>query len=107
MMVNLATSPADMDKKCLQLTYFSRLEAWRQTVMARNDAIMENEALEGDEMLARLIAREEELLWENKQSPREQTLSKATRALLVIGQATVAFVAATVASMAFRAMVRR
>lgn len=96
----------DVKGRQLKYTYYTRLEDWRQTVMAKNEIIAQNEAMERDELLARLIEEEEDALWSEGRT-QEQAMSNSTWTLLVIGQAAVALVAATVTSLALKAFVRR
>lgn len=86
--------------------YYARLEVWRETVVARNELIIEQHTIEEDEMLARLIQEEEELLWRrNGKSKSWMTLS--TGIWLVLSQAAVAVLAGTLSSVALQAFAKR
>ena len=91
----------------MKLAYYSRLDAWRQTVLARNENTTQKQALQEDEMIARLIQEEEDILWKKGRKNRDHALSNSTHTLLILGQAAVALLAATMSSLAVNAFVRR
>jgi hypothetical protein len=96
--------PAIDDKtRSLKYNYCSRLEAWRCTVLERNQAKSQQEATRRDELLARLIHEEERVLWRQQ----EHVISGPHPSLLFLGQAAVALVAATMASVGLSAIARR
>ena len=99
-------SSQDPKAESLKRNYYSRLEAWRTTVLERNIAKSQKQTMEHDEILARLIQEEENVLWERHQC-REKALSDTTRNLLFLGQAAVALLAATIASVGFGSLARR
>jgi hypothetical protein len=86
----------------MKLAYYSRLEAWRHTVLARNESATQKQALQADEMLARLIQEEEDILWK-KERTIDLVFSGSSRTLLIIGQAAIALLS----SLALNAFVRR
>mmetsp|Transcript_21552 Transcript_21552/g.37882 ORF Transcript_21552/g.37882 Transcript_21552/m.37882 type:complete len:445 (+) Transcript_21552:248-1582(+) len=96
----------EMDEKleCLKQNYYSRLAAWRSTVYERNETRTKQIAAHRDELLARLIQEEEEIFW----NPQENSgLSSKSNGILFLGQAAVALVAATVASIGLNAFSKR
>ncbi len=102
----LDTSRQNSKTQSMMIAYYSRLEIWRQTVIARNETRLRQQALNEDEMLARLIEEEEEILWQNGKAGRS-ALPISTQALLFLGQAAVAVLAATFSSFALHAFARR
>eukprot|EP00934_Nitzschia_sp_Nitz4_P000783 Nitzschia sp. Nitz4//scaffold1_size375055//291784//293112//NITZ4_000315-RA/size375055-processed-gene-0.384-mRNA-1//1//CDS//3329541162//783//frame0 len=92
----------------LKLEYCSRLEVWRQTVIGRNEDLDRKEARQQDEMMALLIEEEEKVLWDARarSAIKDQAMSNSTRTWLILGQAAVALLAATVTSFALRAIRR-
>lgn len=92
--------------QCMKLAYYTRLESWRQTVLQRNHARLQQQAMNEDEMLARLIEEEEKMLW-GKNKVKKNALSISTQSMLILGQATVALLAATLSSFALQAFARR
>lgn len=105
-MEKLDPSQSDARICSMRMLYYSRLEAWRQTLLDRNEDTARKQALQEDEMLARLIQQEEDLFWGESRC-RNGALSRTSRTFLVIGQVAVALCAATVSSLALKAFVRR
>jgi hypothetical protein len=96
---DLPHNDAKMD--CLKRSYYSRLATWRATVYNRNETRHKQLAAQQDEMLARLIQEEERIFW----NPKNQ--GHANNGILFLGQAAVALVAATIASIGFNVISRR
>lgn len=97
----------DCKAKSLKNAYFSRLEAWRNIVIERNESIKRDEAIRRDELLARLLQEEEEL-FNGVQQANSKTLAKDQHSgLLFWGQAALALVVATIASLGLKAVSRR
>jgi hypothetical protein len=94
----------DMDAKLnsLKQNYYSRLAAWRATVYERNERCNKQISAQHDELLARLIQEEERVFW----NPREKGNSPHN-GFLFLGQAAVALVAATIASIGFNVISKR
>lgn len=94
----------EMDEKLdsLKQNYYSRLAAWRATVYDRNERCNKQITAQHDELLARLIQEEERIFW----NPREKENSKIN-GFLFLGQAAVALVAATIASIGFNVISKR
>lgn len=90
----------------MKRAYYTRLEFWRQTVLQRNRTRLQQQALNEDEMLARLIEEEEKVLW-GKHGVKNNALSMSTQSMLILGQAAVALLAATLSSFALQAFARR
>ena len=86
--------------------YYTRLEFWRQRVLRHNRTRLQQQALDEDEMLARLIEEEEKVLW-GKDKVKNNALSISTQSMLILGQAAVALLAATLSSFALQAFARR
>jgi hypothetical protein len=82
------------------------LQEWREAVVVRNEFAIEQRAIEEDEMLARLIEQEEEMLWK-KESQRQKTKSAVNGLWLVLCQAAVAVLAGTMSSVALHAIAKR
>jgi hypothetical protein len=99
-------STEDDKTESLKRHYYSRLEEWRSTVLERNITRSEKETVRHDELLARLIQEEENVLWEQHRC-RQKTLSNSTRNFLFLGQAAVALIAATAASVGLSTLARR
>jgi hypothetical protein len=97
---------ADAKATCLKHNYYSRLEAWRSTVLATNLERSKKETTRHDELLARLIQEEEHILW-GQQCSQERSLSNPTRTLLFLSQAAVALVAASMASVGLSVLASR
>jgi hypothetical protein len=85
----------DKDKKLdsLKQNYYSRLAAWRATVYDRNERCNQHLSAHYDELLARLIQEEENIFWSHRE---KENFSR--NGFLFLGQAAVALVAATIAS---------
>jgi len=97
----------DCKAKSLKNAYFSRLESWRNVVIERNESIKRDEAIRRDELLARLLQEEEEL-FHGVQQANAQALAKDQHSgLLFWGQAVLALVVATIASIGLKAATRR
>lgn len=103
---NLDTSRQNLKTQSMKLAYYSRLEAWRQTVVSRNEARLQRQAIHEDEMLARLIEEEERVIWK-RVNAGDRAMSISTQTFLFLGQAAVAVLAATFSSLALQAFVRR
>ncbi|KAG7364942.1 hypothetical protein IV203_038145 [Nitzschia inconspicua] len=82
--------------------YYTRLATWRATVYDRNERSNKQITAQHDELLARLIQEEERIFW----SPREKGNSSCN-GFLFLGQAAVALVAATIASIGFNVISKR
>lgn len=102
----LEAAPHDSRLQNLRLCYYSRLEAWRETVVARNELAVEQQVLEEDELLARLIQQEEEVIWGNE-SRRQKTFTPANGFWVVIFHTTVAVLAGTLSSVVLQAVAKR
>jgi hypothetical protein len=98
--------PSDIDKTSMKHHYYARLRGWGEKVVQRHKEQDLQEFSRHDEMLARLIQEEEKVLWE-KNRKRERSTSPATRSFIVLGQAAMALLAATVASMGLNALAAR
>lgn len=96
---DLPHSDAKLD--CLKRNYYSRLASWRSTVYNRNESRNRQLAAQQDEMLARLIQEEERIFW----NPKDK--GHSNNGILFLGQAAVALVAATIASIGFNVISRR
>lgn len=86
----------------LKHQYYSRLAAWRATVYDRNEKCHQQITAQQDELLARLIQEEERIFW----NPRKGN-GPSGNGFLFLGQAAVALVAATIASIGFNVMSKR
>jgi hypothetical protein len=95
--------------RSLKESYYSRLAAWRTTVYERNETRTQQISAEEDELLARLIAEEEHVFWEDKnETTREEYRSKNTsHVLFFISQAAIAVIVATMVSVGLKAIPRR
>jgi hypothetical protein len=95
----------------LKENYYSRLAEWRATVYERNETRSQQISTENDELLARLIAEEERVFWQQGvaggTTPEEETLSNPSTGIFLIGQAAVAVIVAMVASIGLKAIARR
>jgi hypothetical protein len=80
----------------LKQNYYSRLAGWRATVYDRNERRNRQISAKHDELLARLIQEEENIFWSH-----EEKKIFSRNGLLFLGQAAVALVAATIASIGF------
>ena len=96
---DLPRNDAKLD--CLKRNYYSRLATWRSTVYNRNESRNRQLAAQQDEMLARLIQEEERIFW----NPKDR--DHGNNGILFLGQAAIALVAATIASVGFNVISRR
>ena len=103
---NLESTEQDNRIQRIKLAYYSRLEAWRETVVARNESTIAHRAIQEDEMLARLIEEEEEVIW-RKDTQVHKATPVANGFWLVLCQAAVAVLAGTMSSVALHALARR
>ncbi|KAL3943843.1 MAG: hypothetical protein SGBAC_002094 [Bacillariaceae sp.] len=102
---NLAAT--DNKAKSLKNAYFSRLEAWRNIVIERNENIKRQEEMQRDELLARLLQQEEELFHSGQQVRQQAVTKEQQNGLLILGQAALAVLVATLASIGLKAVARR
>jgi len=106
---NLKETEHDTRIQKLKHSYYCRLEAWRATVVTRNELAVEQQAIEEDELLARLIQQEEEWIW-NKENQRQKTKKKKNVPdgfWIVLCQAAVAVLAGTISSVAIHTLAKR
>jgi hypothetical protein len=103
---NLENTEHDNRIQRVKLAYYSRLEAWREAVVARNESIIAQRAIHEDEMLARLIEEEEGILW-RKDGQLHEAPPVANGFWLFLCQAAVAVLAGTMSSVALHALARR
>ena len=103
---NLENTEQENRIQRVKLAYYSRLEAWRETVVARNESTIAQRAMHEDEMLARLIEEEEGVLW-RKDSQLHEAPPVANGFWLLLCQAAVAVLAGTMSSVALHALARR
>ena len=85
--------------------YFVRLGKWGEEVVRRNEEQKKLQMQRQDRLLAQLIQSEEKLLWGRQRGM--EAVSNSTRIWLFAGQATVALLAATMASMGANVLSRR
>jgi hypothetical protein len=94
--------------ECLKQNYYSRLAAWRATVYDRNETRTKQRTAEHDEVLARWIQAEEEIFWNPRDENHDLSASlSAKNGIFFLGQAAVALVAATIASIGLSAISSR
>jgi hypothetical protein len=86
--------------------YFTRLGLWGEEVVKRHEEQNKLLVLHEDLLLAHLIQTEENAFWDHHQTIKAK-VSRSTPPWLIFGQATVALLAATVASLSFNALSRR
>ena len=101
---NLSTS--DPTRSSLRNRYFERLGMWGEEVVRRHEEQRNLDMKRRDQLLAQLIHEEEKQIWD-RQRRMEQAVAKSTRIWLFAGQATVALVAATMASIGVNVLNRR
>jgi hypothetical protein len=100
--------PNDDASSALKANYYKRLKSRREQVIQLHDLQTEEDTFHQDEMLARLIQEEEDLLWEGR--GRKETATRLSRRdvlLLGLSQTAVALFAATLASVGLQALARR
>lgn len=90
----------------LKQNYYSRLAAWRANVYEKNEILCRREDARHDELLARLIQEEERVLWGNSNGNRFRQACLSTNGILFLGQAAVALLAATMASIGLSSLRR-
>jgi hypothetical protein len=86
--------------------YFTRLGLWGEEVVKRHEEQNKLLVLHEDLLLAHLIQTEENAFWDVQQTTKTKS-SRCTPPWLIFGQATVAVLAATVASLSLNALSRR
>jgi hypothetical protein len=100
--------PNDDASSALKANYYKRLRSWREQVIHLHDLQAEEDNFRHDEMLARLIQEEENLLWKGRgRNKAVSPLSRKDILLLGLSQTAVALIAATVASVGLQALARR
>jgi hypothetical protein len=98
----------DDASSALKANYYKRLRSWREQVMHLNNLQAEENTFRQDEMLARLIQEEENILWKGR--GRKETATRLSRKeifLFGLSQTAVALFAATMASVGLQALARR
>jgi hypothetical protein len=102
------TLPNDDASSALKANYYKRLRSWREQVIHLHDLQAEEDNFRQDEMLARYIQAEENLLWNGRGRKEAATrMSRKDMLLLGLSQTAVALFAATLASVGLRALARR
>lgn len=97
----------DNKTRSLKNTYYSRLEVWRCIVIERNERISRQEATHRDELLARILQEEENFFRDGTKGKGRTVAARHNGILLFWGQAALAVVVATLASIGLKAMTRR
>ena len=100
--------PNDDAASALKANYYERLRSWREQVIHLHDLQAEEDIFRQDEMLARYIQEEENLLWKGRGRKEAATrISRKDLLLLGLSRTTVAIFAATIASVGLQALARR
>jgi hypothetical protein len=100
--------PNDDASSALKANYYNRLRSWRDQMINLHDLQAEEDTFRQDEMLARLIQEEENLLWKGRgRKEAAARLSRKEVLLLGLSQTAVALFAATIASVGLQALARR
>jgi hypothetical protein len=97
----------DNKTRSLKNTYYSRLEVWRCIVIERNEISTRQEAARRDELLARILQEEENFFRDGTKCKDKSVAADHNGSLFFWGQAALAVVVATLASIGLRAMSRR
>jgi hypothetical protein len=97
----------DNKTRSLKNTYYSRLEVWRCIVIGRNERSTRQEAARRDELLARILQEEENFFQDGTKCKDKSVAADQNGILFFWGQAALAVVVATLASIGLRAMSRR
>ena len=107
------SSPLSEDKgkiPSLKQNYYARLAAWRAVVYEKNEIRCRREAVRHDELLARLIQEEERVIWRKDSASRRRAKDAAcagpNKAVVFLGQAAVALLAATITSIGINSLRR-
>eukprot|EP00980_Cylindrotheca_fusiformis_P023837 scaffold11043_cov122-Cylindrotheca_fusiformis.AAC.4 len=104
----LLNLPVKDDKvKGLKNAYYSRLEVWRCIVIERNERVACQESARRDELLARLLQEEENFFQRGTHCKSKSVTANHNGHLFFWGQAALAVVVATLASIGLRAITRR
>jgi hypothetical protein len=97
----------DNKTRSLKNTYYSRLEVWRSIVIERNERSTRQEVARRDELLARILQEEENFFRDGTKWKGKTVAADPSASLFFWGQAALAVVVATLASIGLRAMSRR
>mmetsp|Transcript_46640 Transcript_46640/g.113648 ORF Transcript_46640/g.113648 Transcript_46640/m.113648 type:complete len:491 (+) Transcript_46640:103-1575(+) len=107
------SSPLSGDKgkiASLKQTYYARLAAWRAAVYEKNEIRCRREAARHDELLARLIQEEERVIWRKgaaaRRGAKEAAYAGPNNAVVFLGQAAIALLAATITSIGINSLSR-
>ena len=91
----------------MQRNYYERLSLWRAHMLCEQETQANQERLHQDEILAALIQEEERMIWENHRQ-KDRTTSRSTRNLIFLSLGpAMAMLAATIASIGVKTLVRK